>query len=155
MKTTKLISSALALFILLTICCMPVMAADTSDYSAQTITYLPDGSYIVTTIEIEDTIQPFGTEKTISSKKTYRHYNDSNSLMWSFSVHGTFTYNGTSAKATSASYSYSINNPDWSFVGASASCSGATATATGIFKHGIFECPVTVSLTCSPTGVLS
>lgn len=156
MKTTKrIISSALVLVVLLAFYCTPIMAADIADHPEQTITYLSDGSYIITTTEVVESIQPFAAEKTISGKKVHRHYNASDELMWSFSVHGTFTYNGTTAKATAASYSYSISNSDWSFKSASASYSGATATATGTFKHGIFSHTATVSLTCSPTGVLS
>lgn len=82
-----------------------------------------------------------------SGSKNYSCYNG-DELAWVFRVHGTFTYDGSSAEATAADYSYDIYDDGWSFVKASASCSGATATATGSFKRVIVPNSVTVDLTC-------
>ena len=66
-----------------------------------------------------------------------------------------FYYDGVTALATGANYSYDIYDDNWSFVEGSATYFRATATATGSFKRALFPNSVTVSLTCSPNGVLS
>lgn len=122
------------------------------------VTYYADGSYMVTTIEEVETVslQAVTTKTTKSGIATQYYYNSSDELMWSFSVEATFEYDGTTATATEADYSYDISSSAWSFKSASASCSGDTATATGKFVHlGLFTNTATVSLTCSPKGVLS
>lgn len=117
-----------------------------------------DGAYVVVTIEYEQPqqgISYFSSRSITSGTKKYAYYNGSDQLMWEFNVHGTFSYNGVTATATGADYSYKIYDSSWSFVNASASYSGATATATGTFKWLLFPNTVTISLTCSPSGVLS
>lgn len=135
---------------------IPAMAADGND-SPQVIKF-DDGSYVVITIEYD---QPQGGAALFSSKfskegsKNYSYYDSSDELAWTFRVHGTFTYDGSSSEATDADYSYSIYDSDWSFVKGSASYSDATATATGSFKRLLIPNSVTLTLTCSPSGKLS
>ena len=83
-------------------------------------------------------------------------YNANNVLQLTLRIRGTFTYDGTTATATSAQYSYTISQESWKFVSANASRNGATATVVGTFRNsGSYNRTFTVSLTCSPTGVLS
>ena len=110
---------------------------------------------MVTTIEVTETRQTRAASGTVSGNKTRDYYNSSNQLVWSITVYGTFSFNGSSAEATDADYSYEVYSSDWSFVSGSASYSGATATASGRFKHGLLSTNATVSLTCSPSGKLS
>lgn len=134
---------------------VPVQAADIPVSETSYITYLSDGSYYVTTISVD--YSAASSQKQISGHKDIIKYSISNEKMFSLTVHGTFTYDGTTSKAISASYSYAIDDPFWSFSGGSAVCSGNTATASGTFKYLLIlysETP-TVSLSCSPTGVLS
>ena len=116
-----------------------------------------DGSYVIVTISEDSEIATWSlaASKTKSGTKAYNAYSSSDELLWKLSVHGTFTYDGTSAEATDADYSYSIYNSDGSFKSGSASCSGATATAKGTFKHGLTSDSASVSLTCSANGTLS
>lgn len=117
---------------------------------------LDDGSYVVVTIEYDqaqDGISYLTSKSITSGTKKYTYYDSSNKLLWEFRVHGTFTYNGVTATATGASYSYDIYDSAWSFVKGNATYSGATATGT--FKWLLFSYDTTVSLTCSPDGVLS
>lgn len=133
--------------------CAPALAAGTQDYT-ETITYFADGSYLVTRITCDSAYTSRSVEHK-SGKKHYDFYNSNRKLSWTFRVHGAFTYDGSSAEATSADYSYDIYDSAWSFNGGSASYSGATATATGSFTLLIIPNSVTLSLTCSPKGVLS
>ena len=130
--------------------CVPAQAADTSTV----VSYFADGSYLVTTITSNTQSNEF-ERSTKSGTKQQDYYNSSRELMWTFRVQGTFSYDGRSAKATFADYSYDIYNSAWSFDSASASYSGATATATGTFDFFGVSIPASVSLTCSPKGALS
>ncbi len=135
---------------------VPAMAADKNN--GEQVIRFEDGSYVILTVEYDQSqsgTELFATNSITSGTKSYNYYNSSDELEWIFRVHGTFTYNGTTATATAATYSYTIYNSSWSFVKASASYSGATATATGSFKKLLIPNSVTLPLTCSPTGVLS
>ena len=120
-------------------------------------TDFPDGSYSIRTVVVVK-IYPSsdGTRYSITGTAYQNYYNSNNVLQFTVSVKGTFTYNLENAYATSAQYKYSISNSAWSFVSGSASCSGATATASCTFHlaNGPNK-TLSVSLTCSPLGVLS
>lgn len=152
-QSTILISMALLLFTALLI---------TSAFAAETesprILKFEDGSYVVITIEEDqspDGVSSLSGKRTKSGTKNYDYYNGSNKLVLTFRVHGTFEYDGVTASAIGASYSYDIYDSSWSFVDGNATYSGATATATGRFKRSPFPSSISVSLTCSPDGVLS
>lgn len=117
-----------------------------------------DGSYIIVTIEYDQTqngISYLTGRSVTSGTKKYTYYDGSDTLAWEFRVHGSFAYNGMTATATGSSYSYDIYNSQWSFVEGSATYSGAAAVATGSFKRLLFPNAITLTLTCSPNGVLS
>lgn len=64
-----------------------------------------------------------------------------------------FTYDGSSATATGTSSDHAVAS-GWSYSGESVWRSGATAYLTATIS-GPVTFPVSLSLTCSPTGVLS
>ena len=85
------------------------------------ITYNPDGSYVITTLNISYTAA-YSTSKTAS--KTAVAYSP----------------NGSSVSCTSASYSKNIYDSTWNFISAStsrnnSSSSKASASAKGYFKN--------------------
>lgn len=155
-RIKRILSTLLVCGIVAGFLCTPAWAADYSENS-QTVVFFADGSYLVTTIvsDAQAVMSERGAVNTKSGTKHYDYYNGSRELMWTFRVHGTFTYDGRSAEATFADYSYDIYDSSWSFDGGSASYSGCTATASGSFSHFFISVPVTISLTCSPKGVLS
>ena len=144
---------ALALILLAVILvssfCFPAYAAP-----EQSITYLEDGSYYVTTITVFPSTQSSRAASSISGQKTRDYYSSSHEKIFSISVIGSFTYTGSSATATSADYDYSILDPTWSFISGSASCSGASATANATFRN-LSRQYASVTLTCSANGKLS
>lgn len=157
MKRIKcILSTLLVCGIVAGFLCTPAWAADYSENS-QTVVFFADGSYLVTTIvsDAQAVMSERGAVNTKSGTKHYDYYNGSHELMWTFRVHGTFTYDGYRAEATSADYSYDIYSSAWSFDNATAGYTGATATATGSFTRYTLPNSVTVSLTCSAKGVLS
>lgn len=152
----------LGIFLLSFLCILgsstPVMAADTQ--SAVIIETFEDGSYMETIIEEIETPSAYATTHNIAGKKT-NNYKDSNgNLLWSVTVTGTFTYDGTTSKCTSATVSTTCPASNWKIASKSASKSGATATATATAKKYldgvcIYTLTRSVSLTCSKNGTLS
>ena len=144
----------LSVSILLTLC----FQVTASSPIVTTVEHFEDGSYIVTSItELpQGDKELFSAVKTKSGIATKKGYNSSNQLMWEFSVHGTFHYDGRSATAIASDYSYHVYHSDWSLDSANSSYYSATATATGTFKHlGLFTQDVTVSISCDADGKLS
>ena len=133
------------------------VSASSEDVTVYT-TYLPDGSYYVTTIgELpSSSVSTMSTSQQKSGYKKSVKYDSNNKEMFSLTVTGVFTYDGKTAKATSAQYSEEIYAAGWSFSDGSAVCSGNTATAYGTFKLlWLFNAQnLSVSLSCSPTGEL-
>lgn len=120
---------------------------------------LENGYYIETILE-EVTTSVFATTSTKSGKKTATCKDSSGNAVWSITVHGSFTYNGTSAKCTAVSMSQSIKGSNWTLSDQSYSRSGASckASATGKLKANgtvIQTISKTVTLKCSAKGVLS
>ena len=67
---------------------------------------------------------------------------------------GTFTYNGSTATALSASASHSTA-PGWSYGPESVWCSGPTAYCMSSFTGSGGRVGVSLALTCSPGGAIS
>ena len=152
----KIFASLLAFGVLFNVFSIPAFAADVTEGTEQIIRY-EDGSYTVVTLtyDFSSVVSEKAAVKKTSGVKEYVHYNKDDLPLWTFRVHGSFEYYGSSAKSTNADYSQSVHASIWSFVSASAYCSGASAIATGNFKQGIIPISTTISLTCSADGVLS
>lgn len=135
----------------------PVNASQyySQDTKVETV-YLPYGIYIVSTIQEEISYtSPYSTAQTKNGSKTSTVYSAAGKSLYSITVYGTFSYDGSSATAKSSSYSYTDESPLWSFSYGSSSYSGSTATATGTFKSAVSSKSLSVSLTCSANGTLS
>lgn len=117
---------------------------------SRSIEYLDNGDYIVTEI-YQPMAQPFsGTNGYKSSTYT----TSSGTRVFTVTVYGTFSYNGSTSSATSASASVDIYAANASFVSKNAYTSGATAYATGTVNYGGVNITRTVSLTCDKNGHL-
>ena len=131
---------------------IPVYAADINGIDPDDeIVYFDDGSYAVISLQTDDISK--GNTKTAS--KSYKYYNSSDVLQWTFKVTGTFSYNGTSATATAVSTSYTISNNSWTYDHATKSKSGNTVTGTGYFENSGITKTGTVTIKCSKNGVIS
>lgn len=82
------------------------------------IEYLENGDYTETVIndELPDNvvISPFATTKTITKSKTTYYKNSAGTVLWSVTIKGTFTYNGSTSKCTSCSHSTTAPSSAWS-----------------------------------------
>lgn len=153
----KLLSSILCLVLLCSFVSATAFAASDSEYS--TITeYLPDGSYIVTTLQV-DTVSARSITK--SATKTSSYYNIFDDKLASFSTKATFTYtSGQKVQCTNVTTSKVIYDSTISFVGATTSKNNssiktASGTGKGTFKTLFRELTMTVTVTCDYKGNIS
>lgn len=127
------------------------------------IEYLENGDYTETVIndELPDNvvISPLATTKTITKSKTTYYKNSAGTVLWSVTIKGTFTYNGSTSKCTSCSHSTTAPSYAWSIKSASHSKSGNTATArataTQKTSTGTKDFSMSVTLKCSANGTVS
>lgn len=127
------------------------------------IEYLENGDYTETVIndELPDNvvISPFATTKTITKSKTTYYKNSAGTVLWSVTIKGTFTYNGSTSKCTSCSHSTTAPSYAWSIKSASHSKSGNTATArataTQKTSTGTKDFSMSVTIKCSANGTVS
>lgn len=119
-------------------------------------TYYENGYYYEISISVTNSVARSAKE----GSKTIYCKNSAGKTMWTLTVKGTFTYNGSTSSCTSASASTSITDATWKITNKSSSKSGNTAkaTATAIcYLNGnpINSATKTVSLKCSASGKLS
>lgn len=147
------------LLITATLCCTalctPVGATSVSEATTTTVEYLDNGDYIETIITYDNSL----TRSTKTASKTSNYKNSSGDILWSVTVKGTFTYNGTTSSCTSCSHSTTAPGTYWSIKSSSSSKSGNTATATAVatYKTALItkDYSMSVKLTCSADGTLS
>ena len=152
MKFKKIIAtlSCLALF---TCFALNVFADDAGQrIVSQTIEHYSGDAYAVITTYADT---PLTRSNTKSGRKDYSYYD--NGLAWTFTVYGTFSYNGRSATCTAASYNYNISNTAWRISSATANPNGNSAVASGTFTRSSDNRTIhpKVTLTCSGNGQLS
>lgn len=153
----KLIS-LLTFFVLIAV--MTTAAFANTELAAKQIKkeYYPDGSYAVieTTVEQHSSIAFLTTAKTKSAHTTYTYYNANDEKAWDFTLKGTFSYNGSTAKATAASTSYNIYVSGWKCSNKKAWTTGATAKGSATFTYkSLMSKDVTLGLKCSASGTIS
>lgn len=144
---------AFALGILLTACfALPcfAQAAPAETVVVDSYTWQNEAGFtVVTTIEMS-------LKNTRSTKRgsiTEQYYYDGKQV-GTMVLNGEFFYDGSTARATGASKSYSTAS-GWSYSGGDAKASGASVSVKGSFQNGSKSCPVDLTLTCSPNGALS
>lgn len=133
-------------------------ATTVNDYN-RTIEYLDNGDYIETIISDDETDSEISLFSTKSITKTSYYKNSSGTVLWSVAIKATFSYNGKSATCTSCSHITTAPANNWSIKSASHSKSGNTATAKATATHktraGSSNHTISVTIKCSPTGVVS
>lgn len=125
---------------------------------SRTFEYELNGNYYEITITYDNLLTR--ASNSVNGHKTTTYKNSSGKTLWSVTVNGTFTYNGSTSSCTSASVSTSAVDASWKIINKSSSKSGNTAkaTATAIcYLNGnpINSATKTVSLKCSASGKLS
>lgn len=148
----------LTALLVIAISAVPCFGTTRTDSSVNTICY-NDGSYAVVTTTthlplMTNVLNKATNSLTKSSSKTYDYYDKSNSKVWTFTVSGTFTYDGTTARAIRSSCSASANS-GWECTKKTSKCSGATVTGNATFRLNGVSKKATIKLTCSANGSIS
>lgn len=157
MKKNIFVSIVLSLAVLISCFSMSVYAAEENNVTSTSIEYFDDGSYTVITITEEASNSRASTK---TGSKTASHKSSDGDVLWTYTITGTFTYNGSSSTCTAVSDSYTIFDDHWHMDSHSTWRSGNTAYGTVTMKRkflGITTKTVShdLQLTCSATGVLS
>lgn len=145
---------AIVLTALLCVCVsIPAFAADDNGrVVSRTVEQYDNGSYAVVTV-YDDTTARGGTK---TGHKDYEYY-VGGSLAWIYTVHGSFSYNGSSATCTAASATCDIRKSEWHLTANEAYPSGSSAVAKGTVWRSSDgrEVYPRVSITCTANGVLA
>jgi len=125
---------------------------------SSTFEYELNGNYYETTITYDNLLTR--ASNSVNGHKTTTCKSSSGKTLWSVTVNGTFTYNGSTSSCTSASVSTSVVDGSWKIASKSSSKSGNTAKATATahcYLNGniIDRQTKTVTLKCSASGKLS
>lgn len=123
----------------------PALAAE-----KQEIIDLGDGFYAVITL---DQAPVSRSGDTAAGSKTGAIYQGGTQI-GTATLYANFDISGATAKAVTASMSGRSMN-GWSYSRSTASCSGNKATGTAYFTDGNIIRTLTLTLTCSPDGVIS
>lgn len=125
------------------------------------ITYLEDGSYYTTTIETVTVPSILLTStSSVTETKAITYSSSTNEKLWTVTVKGTFTYDGTSSKCTKASHTIDIYNNSWYIYSQNSYASENKAIADVTMKKktlGIVTSTrsVNLTLTCDKNGKFS
>ena len=164
MKVRKRIVYTSVVFALLFAFVFPVSAAE-KDSGVPSLSYIEevfeDGSYFQVTIMETSSYAVRRATNTKTGSKVYNYVDSNHKSLWTITVKGSFTYNGSTSKCTNSSVSVKSYVSNWTVSGAKAWKSGSTAyaSAQGKMKNVLGQTTRTVnkqvSLTCSPSGKLS
>lgn len=133
---------------------LPVAATQTENEQiivSQTIEHINDECYFIETIYVPS-IQPYSGSKTGTK---VAECVSSGTTIYTLSVTGTFTYDGTTADATSAKCAIATHVSNATISSRNAYTSGASAIATGSVVYYGITLQKTVTLTCDKNGNLS
>lgn len=135
---------------------VPAFAGTYDSETTTEVEYYPDGSYaIIETTVTQEPVTTFAAASTKTAGRTYTYYSSNNRKEWDFTLKGTFSYNGTSAKATKASTSYNIYITGWKCTDKAGTVSGATAKGSATFKFGTLIKNPSIGLKCSAKGEIT
>lgn len=151
----KIIKGICAIVLVIALLPLHAFAIDSGTQAIDFI-YFDDGSYM--TITLIEQITRAGNEK--SATKTYRYYSTLDIELWSATLSATFSFDGTEYWATASSISTEVLNNSWYVISESATHSGCGATGNVTMGKKLLGVTVsredvTITLSCSPYGVIS
>lgn len=130
----------------------PVGAANTETISESEVIHTEIGDIeIETVLTIYDDLFASGT-KTATKDQTYKY---AGTVIADVSFMATFRYTGSSVSVTDTDSDYTTYN-GWSYRNESISTSGGTASlSSSLTKLLAGTVPVSISITCTPSGAIS
>ncbi len=132
-------------------------ASDGEIILSETVEYLEDGSYIVTTLS-EPEIQPMSD--TITKIKKTTKYTSDNVPIYNLRLVASFNYDGKTSTCIVAAEMPYIFNKSWQITDRGAQKSGNKATGyvkVRFYDNGVATShtdSITVTMTCTPAGVV-
>lgn len=137
-----------------------VEASSTLSVSTDSIEYFSDGSYFLTTISIEDEIRNQRATTTRTASKTKSYVDSSGTTLWSFTITGSFAYNGYTCTCGQAKITTNVYSNEWKFTSTSAVPRNNTAIGNITAKQYINNNLVrtitdSATLTCDVNGNVS
>lgn len=140
---------------LLCVCvCVPTFAAgDESRVVSRTVEQYDNGAYAVITVYEDAASRATGSK---NGHKAFDYY-ESGTLQWTYTLHASFTYNGSTATCTAATATFDKQVDIWKLIANDPSPSGSAAIARGVVQKTTTGKKVspTVTITCTPNGVLA
>ncbi len=158
------IKKSISITLIIAVICCTVLSlsvgAASENYSVVDIECLNNGDYIETVIsDIDEQVVPSVGRASKSITKTRYYKNSEGTVLWSVSITGTFTYNGTTSTCTSCSHKTTSPASAWSITSSSHSKSGNTATAraTATYETATTskDYQMSISIKCSASGTIS
>lgn len=166
MKKTLL--SVLLTVALLCTAIIPAYAAESEPTAEQladgtTVIYYDDGSSLTISpiYGVQEKSMARAGEQTVSGGRDVTFADPNGTLEWKYTLSATFSYvSGVSSTCTSASYTKTIYDNDWSFSNGSATKSGNTAYGKGHFTKKVLfitikNYDIDISISCDKYGKLS
>lgn len=148
----KMLSLMMALVLICSCIALPASAQETEEVVVEN-EYGSDIGYFVTVIEESPSLLRAGGTKSGAKSATY--YTSTGVAQFTVKVTATFSYNGTSATATSVTGSTTYHVTGCSLISSSKSMSGNSATATATIHCNGRDVKKSLTLYCSGSGVLS
>ena len=147
--TKKIFMPILALLLAAAILPLPrTFAADTSES-----TYVEDlGNGI--TVESVLVVEPSLARSSSKSASLVSTFKNNGVQIAVITLNANFVYDGSTSRATYASYSKDISS-GWTYTDHSLTRSGGTAKLTATLKKFPFNVPVDMHISCSPSGVIT
>ena len=139
--------------------CVPTSVKAEMEYDpviTEEIVY-QDAQYMIRVITIveQENVSFFATTNTKSVSRVWTVENVFGNVVASYTLKGTFSYDGTTATCISATYTTNTDSILWSFESATAYASGAKAIGSFTAKNLLKTVSETLTLTCSKIGVIS
>ena len=155
----KLLSFVFAIIMIFSISMFSVKAKNKDVCVTEKIEYFEDGSYMITTIEVEKNNIARATS-TVTGSKTVEMYSVSDVKMVTLKLTATFSYTGSSATCTNVSPTFTVHDSNYRVTKSTGTKSGNKGVGDFTVKHYVLGVPintknVTITITCSNTGTLS
>lgn len=134
---------------------------DAVSYQGDTEVIYQDNEIVVTcTLVVWKTVSDTGlysTKQTVRSAKYVHITSAKGNVLATYTLTGTFTYDGSSSACTSAVCATSVQNTKWQFTSQTAAKSGKKAIGSYTLKNSSTNKTKTgqLTITCSKSGVIS
>ena len=161
MKTKVLLANFLSLLLITSSLPVTINASsvDHENPANSSVEYLENGAYIETVV-IETAPLTRAAYSTKNGQKTVTYKNSDGVAQWSYTVNGSFSYNGTTSSCTQVSDSYSISDSRWQVRNHSCSKSGNNANGSITVDRKVLGITTqthseNITLSCDNNGNLS